>query len=222
MTKLSGPMLAPANGGVPDSAVILLHGYGSDGNDLIGLAPHWQHLLPGALFISPNAPEQISPNMSGFQWFAIDWTPENRVANRQAGVQKARPVLEEFLNDLWSQTGITPERTILGGFSQGAMMALHTGLSLPKDQQLMGVIGVSGAFLQPENFGSPELAKPPVCLVHGDMDEVVDPNLSADANRILSDEKFAVHYHVSRGVGHGISPDGLDFMTKFISEVSQK
>ncbi|MBJ6987656.1 phospholipase [Devosia sp. MC521] len=223
MTKLSGPMVAPANGQAPDSAVILLHGYGSDGNDLIGLASHWQHLLPGALFISPNAPQPVGQFSAGFQWFPIDWDPSaDRLANRQTGVVTARPVLEEFLNDLWSQTGILPERTILGGFSQGAMMALHTGLALPKSQQLMGVIGVSGAFLPPEQFGSDALAKPPVCLVHGDMDEVVDPNHSADADRILRDEKFDVYYHVSRGVGHGIAPDGLDFMTNFISAVSQK
>src|SRR5690606_40423413 len=114
MTKLSGPMLAPANGGAPDSAVVLLHGYGSDGDDLIGLAPHWQHLLPGALFVSPHAPEPTS--MAGFQWFAIDFAGD-RLASRQTGVLKARPVLTEFLEDLWSQTGIAPERTILAGFS---------------------------------------------------------------------------------------------------------
>lgn len=90
MTKLSGPMLAPANGQAPDSAVVLLHGYGSDGNDLIGLAPHWQGLLPGALFVSPNAAQALG--MGGYQWFAIDWAGD-RLASRQTGVIAARPVL---------------------------------------------------------------------------------------------------------------------------------
>jgi phospholipase/carboxylesterase len=219
MIKLSGPMLAPANGQAPDSAVVLLHGYGSDGNDLIGLAPHWQGLLPGALFVSPHAPEALG--MGGFQWFAIDWTGD-RLASRQTGVSAAQPVLVNFLNELWSQTGIAPERTILGGFSQGAMMALHVGTSLPKAQQLMGVIGFSGAFVPPEGFGGPDLAQPPICLVHGDVDEVVDPNLSADANRVLSEAGFDVAYHVSRGVGHGIAPDGLGFASDFIARIAQK
>lgn len=217
--KLSGPMLAPANGQAPDSAVVLLHGYGSDGNDLIGLAPHWQGLLPGALFLSPNAPGALG--MGGYQWFSIDWTGD-RLASRQTGVIAARPVLVDFLNDLWSQTGIGPERTILAGFSQGAMMALHVGTSLPKHQQLMGVIGFSGAFLPPDGFGGEELAHPPVCLVHGDMDEVVDPNHSAEANMALREAGFDVAYHVSRGVGHGIAPDGLGFVSDFIARVAEK
>ncbi len=219
MTKLSGPMLAPANGGAPDSAVILLHGYGSDGNDLIAMAPAFQPLLPGAIFVSPHAPTPLG--MGGYQWFPIDWTGD-RLASRQTGVTTTRPVLEEFLNDLWRQTGIAPERTILAGFSQGAMMALHVGLSLPKEQTLMGVIGMSGAFLPPDNFGAPELARPPVCLVHGDMDEVVDPNNSADANALLLDAGFDVSYHVSRGVGHGVSPDGMDAIADFIARITKK
>jgi phospholipase/carboxylesterase len=219
MTKLSGPMLAPAHGGAPDSAVVLLHGYGSDGNDLIGLAPHWQGLLPGALFVSPNAP--MGTPMGGYQWFPIDWTGD-RLASRQTGVVSARPVLEGFLDDLWAQTGIAPERTLLAGFSQGAMMALHVGTALPAGRQLMGVIGFSGAFLPPEGFGGTELAKPPICLVHGDMDEVVDPNLSAEARTALDEAGFDVSYHVSRGVGHGIAPDGLDFAGRFIARYCEK
>ena len=219
MTKLSGPMLPPASGGAPKQAVVLLHGYGSDGNDLIGLAPHWQGVLPDAVFISPNAPEPCRQLASGFQWFDVSFEGD-RLARRQEGVVQARPVLVEFLNDLWSQSGLGPENTILAGFSQGAMMALHTGLSL--DRPLMGIIAFSGAFLPPEGFGSGEFAKPPVCLVHGDMDDVVDPEHSADADVALRLAGYDVHYHVSPGVGHGISPDGLAFATAFIEQASRR
>jgi phospholipase/carboxylesterase len=217
VTKLSGPMIAPANGQAPDSAVVLLHGYGSDGNDLIGLAPHFQHLLPGAIFVSPNAP--MPTGMGGFQWFAIDWTGD-RLASRQTGVLEARPVIEGFLRDLWAQTGIRPERTVLIGFSQGAMMALHVGTGI--DETLMGIIGFSGAFLPPEGFDAADKPKAPVCIIHGDMDDVVDPNLSGEANRALSEAGYDVSYHVSRGVGHGIAPDGLDFAGQFIAAVASK
>lgn len=217
-TKLSGPMLAPANGQPPDSAVVLLHGYGSNGDDLISLAPYWQQVLPGALFVSPNAPQPLG--MGGYQWFPIDWTGD-RLASRQTGVIAARPVLVGFLTDLWSQTGVAPARIVLAGFSQGAMMALHVGTSLPAAQTLMGVIGFSGAFLPPEGFSGPGLAKPPICLIHGDMDDVVDPNETAGANSLLTNSGFAVDYHVSRGVGHGIAPDGLDFATAFIERLAK-
>ena len=213
-TKLSGPMLAPKSGAQPRHAIVLLHGYGSDGADLIGLAPHWQDMLPDALFVSPNAPETCRINAAGFQWFDIDYEGD-KLASRQSGVVQARPVLVEFLEDLWSQTGIAPERTILAGFSQGAMMALHVGLSLP--QPLMGIIAFSGAFLPPAGFAEGRFAKSPVCLVHGDMDPVVDPELSADADAALRLAGFDVSYHVSAGVGHGIAPDGLAFASAFIA-----
>ena len=219
MTKLSGPMLPPASGGAPKQAVVLLHGYGSDGNDLIGLAPHWQAILPDAVFISPNAPQQCRQLAYGFQWFDISLDGD-RLARRQEGVVEARPVLLEFLADLWRQSGIGPEDTILAGFSQGAMMALHTGLSL--DRPLMGIVAFSGAFLPPDGFGSALLAKSPVCLVHGDMDTVVDPEHSADADVALRLAGYDVSYHVSPGVGHGIAPDGLAFAGEFIARVATK
>jgi phospholipase/carboxylesterase len=219
VTKLSGPMLPPASGGTPKQAVVLLHGYGSDGNDLIGLAPHWQGTLPDAVFISPNAPQACRQFGFGFQWFDVSFDGD-RLARRQEGVVQARPILLEFLEDLWSQSGIAPEDTILAGFSQGAMMALHTGLSL--EQPLMGIIAFSGAFLPPDGFGSAPLAKTPVCLVHGDVDDVVDPEHSADADVALRLAGYDVSYHVSPGVGHGIAPDGLAFASQFIARVATK
>ena len=219
MTKLSGPMLPPKSGSTPKQVVVLLHGYGSDGADLISLAPYWQGVLPDALFVSPNAPEQCRQLASGFQWFDVSFEGD-RLASRQMGVVNARPVLADFLNDLWTQTGVAPEQTILAGFSQGAMMALHVGLSLP--QRLMGIIAFSGAFLPPEGFGGTALARQPVCLVHGDMDQVVDPELSADADVALRLAGCDVSYHVSEGVGHGIAPDGLAFATEFVARIAAK
>lgn len=86
----------------------------------------------------------------------------------------------------------------------------------------MGVIGFSGAYLPPDGLGGASLAKPPICLVHGDMDQVVDPNLSSEANAVLLTAGFEVSFHVSHGVGHGISPDGLSFASDFIAKVAAK
>jgi len=216
--KLSGPMLAPKSGGAPRQAVVILHGYGADGRDLISLGAEWQALLPDALFLAPDAPEPCAGNPYGFQWFALDYTTD-RVANRQEGLPLARPVVVKFLEDLWAQTGLKPQDTILSGFSQGAMMALHAGLSLP--EPLMGIIAFSGAFIPPQGFG-PGSARPPVCLVHGDMDNVVDPDFSRQAAEVLEAAGVPVAYHVSQGVGHGISPDGLAFANAFIEEVSAR
>lgn len=215
MTTLSGPMLPPRSGKVPKQLVVLLHGYGSDGSDLISLATHWQDLLPDALFVSPNAPETSRENPLGFQWFALDI---DRATSRLENLPGAAPVLLDFLKALWTETGLSARNTILVGFSQGAMMALHTGLLL--DEALLGIIAFSGAFVEPQGFGSEGGARPPVCLVHGAVDAVVDPALSEQAAAVLRARGFEVSYHVSPQTGHGISPDGLGFASAFIAGIS--
>ena len=213
--KLSGPMVPPRNGGAPKQAVVLLHGYGSDGQDLIGLASYWRDLLPDALFVSPNAPDRCRDNPSGYQWFPVDFGQPNY---RFEGASRARAVIVGFLEDMWSQTGLEPKDTILGGFSQGAMMALHVGVSL--DKALIGIIAFSGAFIPPEGFAEGHGPRPPICLVHGDRDGVVDPKLSAEAADVLRAKGFEVSYHVEIGAGHTIAPDGLDFAGAFLARVS--
>lgn len=204
-------MLPPASGGVPRQLVVLLHGYGADGTDLIDLGRYWNRALPEALFVSPNAPEPCAENPFGFQWFALDL---DRTISRVAGVPRTRGVLAGFLADLWAQTGLSARDTFLVGFSQGAMMALHVGLSLAEAP--LGIVSFSGALIPPEGFAEGLLPKPPVCLVHGDMDQVVDPALSREAALVLESAGYAVGYHVSPGTAHGIAPDGLEFATGFM------
>lgn len=206
-------MMPPASGGEPKQAVVLLHGYGSDGADLIGLGQMWGPGFPDALFVSPNAPEACDMNPGGYQWFALDL---DRAAHdrRMAGAVAVRPVILQFLEDLWGQTGLGPEQTVLAGFSQGAMMALHTGLSL--DRKLAGILAFSGALLPPAGFPQAEAVRPPVALVHGEFDQVVDTGLSREAEVALRGAGYDVSLHVSPGIGHSISTDGLQFASAFL------
>ena len=212
-TPLSGPMMPPRSGGAPRQAVVRLHGYGSDGADLIGLGQVWGPAFPDALFVSPNAPEACAVNPGGYQWFALDL---DRAAHdrRLAGAVAAQPVIVRFLDDLWTQTGLTPAQTVLAGFSQGAMMALHTGLSL--DRRLAGILAFSGALLPPGGFPQAAELRPPVALVHGEFDEVVETDLSRDAETRLKAAGYEAALHVSPGIGHSISTDGLDFASTFL------
>jgi phospholipase/carboxylesterase len=204
-------MLPPATGGMPRHLVVLLHGYGSDGNDLIDLGRYWSQALPEALFVSPNAPQPCAENPFGYQWFPLDL---DRTISRVAGVPQTRQALAGFLIELWAQTGLSARDTFLVGFSQGAMMALHVGLSL--DQPLLGIVSFSGALIPPEGFDEGLPAHPPVCLVHGDLDQVVDPELSREAAEALQSAGYEVSYCVSPGTAHGIAPDGLEFATGFM------
>jgi phospholipase/carboxylesterase len=209
MAKLSGPMLAPHSGGPARQVIVLLHGYGADGSDLIGLGHHWGPVFPDALFVAPNAPNPCSGNPFGFEWFPLS---VDRIAGRIEGAKTAAPVIVEFLDDLWAQGGVTPASTFLVGFSQGAMMSLHVGTALSR--RLGGIVSFSGAFVPADGF--PAADKPPVALIHGDLDQVVDPQLSRQAADDLLAAGYDVTLHISQGVAHGIAPDGLDFATAFL------
>jgi len=209
--KLSGPMLPPKSGAAPRQLMLLLHGYGADGADIIGLGQEWRELWPDMLFVAPNAPDRCDVNSAGYQWFPLSPDP---ISGRIAGAAQARPVLINFLIDLWAQTKLGPRDTVICGFSQGAMMALHIGTSL--DGALIGIVAFSGALIPPEGFGNGRFAKPPVALVHGELDGVVNPELSRESAQVLADAGFEVRLHISPGIGHGIAPDGLAFATQFL------
>lgn len=211
---LYGPMAEPADGGRPRRLVVLLHGYGSDGADLIALAPYWQDLMPDALFLAPNAPERCALNPMGHQWFAIDL--EDWSANT-AGIKAAAPALEEYLKALWAETGLGPGETVLCGFSQGAMMALHVGLRL--DEAVQAIVAFSGALVVSDDLPGALGAEPPVCLVHGEADEVVAVAQSIGAERVLRDLGLDVELMVCRGQGHTIPPEGFEFASRFLARV---
>jgi phospholipase/carboxylesterase len=209
--KLSGPMLPPKSGQPAKQLMVLLHGYGADGSDLIGLAGEWRDDYPDMLFVSPNAPRQCGRNPGGFEWFALSDRPVEDF--RRAGADLARPVIVNFLIDLWAQTGLSAKDTILCGFSQGAMMVLHVGLSL--DQPVCGIVAFSGALIPPTEPWS----TPPVALIHGDIDSVVPVQLSFDAEKTLKIAGVDARLFVEEGTAHGIAPDGLGFATGFLHSV---
>ncbi len=212
--KLSGPMLPPASG-TSKSLVVLLHGYGSDGRDLIALGQFWRDTFPDTLFVAPNAPEVCGQMPTGYQWFPIDLDRERDFA-RMKGAENASPVLENFLTDLWAQTGLGPKDTILGGFSQGAMMSLYTGLRLT--EQLKGIIAFSGLIISPDKLRDEIASRPPVLLVHGDMDDVVPVLGSEAALPTLIDLGIDAELLISARTGHSIAQDGLEAATAFLKK----
>jgi phospholipase/carboxylesterase len=203
-------MLPPASGGAPKQIVVILHGYGADGEDLIALGQVWRQALPDALFAAPNAPDPCDGNPFGYQWFPLDL---DRPTSRLAGAPKARPLIEDFLRQLWERTGLGPAQTVLAGFSQGAMMALHVGVGIVPP--LAGIVAFSGALIPPERYAS----KLPILLLHGDLDTVVDPNLSREALSVLKAEGYEAELLVFPEVGHSISPEGLEAATAFLVRV---
>jgi phospholipase/carboxylesterase len=204
--------MLPPESGQAKQAMVLLHGYGANGQDLLGLGFEWRDTFPDMAFLAPDAPRPCGRNPAGFEWFPL---LEDRIAGRIEGAEEAAPAIRELLSDLWSQSGLTPADTVLCGFSQGAMMALHVGLAMP--EPLGAVVGFSGALIPPAGLTEERFPKPPVALIHGEFDAVVDPQMSAEAFAELTRLGYDVQLHVSAGIGHGISPDGIGFATEFLS-----
>ena len=214
VAPLSGPEMFPASGGKARSMVILLHGYGSNGEDLIGLAPFWRGALPDTVFLSPNAPQPCPGAPDGYQWWPLtDISP----AARAAGVRRAAPVVDAFIDAQLARFGLSEDRLALVGFSQGTMTALHVG---PRRARcLAGVIGFSGALSDPGAPAEELVTRPPILLIHGDADPMVPVAALAQARDTLTPLGFEVETHVSRGLGHSIDEAGLRLGATFLSRV---
>lgn len=208
---LTGPLAQPQSG-TPQSLLVLLHGYGSDGEDLISLAPLFADLLPEPLAFAPNAPERCPLNPMGYQWFELDMVPD---FTRIEGLVPAAETVRQMLAQLWAETGLGPDRTILGGFSQGAMLTLYAGLTL--DTPLAGLVAFSGGLPFDQTFWPEITAEPPILLVHGDHDPVVPANLSLETYNVLVERGHDISRHVSPNCPHAIAPDGIEAARAFIS-----
>jgi phospholipase/carboxylesterase len=204
---LSGPTKPPARGPATH-LIVLVHGYGADGQDLIGLAQHWQGLLPTVAFAAPNAPMPISGG-PGYQWFPISRMDPHEI---RKGVETAAPMLDEYLDAELARLGLPPERLALAGFSQGTMLSLHLGLR--RKIKPVAIVGFSGLLAGPPPADG---VIPPILLTHGDSDQVIPPQAMFVAATQLGLAGAAVQWHLAPGMGHGIDPEGLAIAGQFLS-----
>lgn len=211
MTILDGPSVAPFSNGPAKQLVVLCHGYGSNGDDLIGLAPHWQRALPDAAFIAPHAPDPVPLAPGGYQWFPIS-NADRAAVDR--GVVASASVLDTFLNEALVKYDVEPENLALVGFSQGTMMILHVGLR--RKVAPACILGYSGVLAVPERLAEDVKIKPPVMLIHGNQDPMIPEEALHSAVRYLGDSGIDVRWHVSQGIPHSIGADGLALGGQFL------
>lgn len=213
MSELKSARKGPAKA---DAVVVFLHGYGADGADLLGLADPLAPHLPGTAFHAPDAPERSINNPFGYQWFPIPWLDGSTEAQAKESMGRSVGLLNAFLDKVLADEGLTADRMVVVGFSQGTMMALHV---LPRrDQAVAGIVGFSGRLLAPELLGAEVRVKPPVLLLHGDQDPMVPFQDMALAGKALEKAGFTVYGHVMKGTPHGISPDGLSVALSFLKD----
>jgi phospholipase/carboxylesterase len=209
--QLTGPRLPPAAGAKADRLIVFCHGFGADGNDLIGLGTQWQRAMPTAAFASPHAPQRCEMSPMGYQWFPITRMDP---AEMMRGVESAAPSLNAYLDAELARLGLDGSRLALVGVSQGTMMALQVGLR--RAMAPAAVVGYSGALAGGERLPAEIRSRPPVLLVHGDADDRIPVQALSLAANALAAAGVPVRWHISRGIGHGIGPDGLELGGKFL------
>jgi phospholipase/carboxylesterase len=203
MAELDGPRWGPASKAAPAQLVVLCHGLGADGHDLIDLAPTWGHALPDAAFVSVDAPFAHDSGFGRQWWSVADRSPPVV----EAGVRRAAAFLNSFIDAELQRLGLPADGYALMGFSQGAMTALFTGLrraSAPR-----AILAFSGALIAPESLATELANHAPVLLVHGEADDVVPAQRSRDAEAALRAANVPVEAVYVPRLGHGIDDTGL-------------
>lgn len=212
--SLSGPRLGPTTGVKARHLLVLLHGVGADGNDLIALAPYYRATLPGAMVVAPNAPEPFDMAPFGYQWFSIR---DLEASPRADGVRRSAPILNAFIDTELAALGLGDDKLILCGFSQGAMMALHVGLR--RKGRIAALISHSGMLIGPEHLAAEMRSRPPVLLTHGTEDDMVPPASLAAAQAALEAAGVPVRSLMVPGLGHGIDEPTVQAALRFLGDV---
>jgi phospholipase/carboxylesterase len=213
LALLDGPRLPPAAGGEPRQLVVFLHGYGADGNDLIGLGREWAPVLPHAAFVSPHAPEPCAMAPTGRQWFNLSFRDAGELSS---GVSQSAPALDAFVDAELKRHRLGSRALALVGFSQGTMMALSVGLA--RRPAPAAIVGYSGALANVEMLPIDPAAAPAILLVHGDADTMIPVDAMFMAREALAQAGLAVEWHVAEGIGHGIDPYGLKLGGAFLRQ----
>jgi phospholipase/carboxylesterase len=213
MAELDGPRWGPRSDGRPAQLVVLCHGVGADGNDLIELAPLWAPALPEAAFVAPHAPHPYDAAPFGRQWFSIaDLAP----AALEAGLRASLPAFDRFIDTELRRLGLPRDAYALMGFSQGAMMALFSGLR--RNPPPRAILAFSGALLASDRLATEMRGRPPVLVVHGEADEVVPASLGRSAERALAAAGVPVEALYCAGLAHALGDAGLSAGALFLQK----
>lgn len=204
----------------PKYLVILLHGYGANGENLLTISNELKSELPDAHYIAPNG---VEPWEGGFpdsyQWFSLSNGFERRALEDMAdNIKNANNILTHFIDAQLARFNLTDEKLIIIGFSQGAMIAKYQGFTRPRKPA--GVIAFSGRLILPETLGEKTLSKPKICLIHGEDDSVVSFDNFLETKKTLESEEISHESHGIPGLDHSIDINGIRIAQNFIKKIT--
>ncbi len=211
--SLSAIVLEPLSKIKPKNAVILCHGYGGDGKDISILAGYWRTYLPDTIFICPDAPEKCEASPSGFQWFDLtDQDPEQILSKSLVAENK----LNKLIDEVKESYNLLANQIIIGGFSQGSMISLQTGIK--RKDKINSILGYSGKIIDLEHLSKNIVSRPNIFLLHGDIDQVVPVDGLLEAKNFFNKNNYEIETKIFKDCEHRIPMEGSSLGLQFIKK----
>ena len=209
--SLNTIVLEPLSKNKPKNAVILCHGYGGDGKDISILASYWRAHLPDTIFICPDAPEKCAASPTGFQWFDLmDQNPEQVLSKSLVAENK----LNKLIDEVKEQNHLNADQIILGGFSQGCMIVLQTGIK--RKDKINSIIGYSGRIIDTNHLSKNINSRPNITLMHGDKDQIVTVDSFLEAKDFFGKNNYEIETKIFKNCEHRIPTEGSSLGLQFI------
>ena len=208
---LDSIIIKPENNTEIKNAIILLHGYGGDGKDISMLSLNWKRHLPNTIFICPNGHESCSINPSGYQWFDLTKDDSKYILEQSI---KAEKKLNQFINEVKNEFNLENNKICLSGFSQGCMMSINLGLTAKKEYSC--IVGFSGKIIDEENLKSRIKASTNTLLIHGDLDQVVQPSFMLEAKDFFIRNNVNIETHLIKNCDHHIPIEASSIALNYI------
>jgi phospholipase/carboxylesterase len=208
---LDSTIIKPENNAEIKNAIILLHGYGGDGKDISMLSLNWKRHLPNTIFICPNGHERCSINPSGYQWFDLTQDDPDYIIDQSVIAENK---LNKFINEIKDEYSLENDKICLSGFSQGCMMAINLGLTT--NSEFNCVVGFSGKIINEKNLKSRINVSTNTLLIHGDLDQVVEPYFMLEAKDFFIRNNIKIETHLIKNCDHNIPIEASSIALNYI------
>lgn len=204
----------PARSGRTHSLVVLLHGFGSNGAAMLGLAKALSAALPDTAFVAPDAPDAAPGRPGGRMWFTIPELGGSSATEADLRLQASARQLDAFIDDQLAAHSLPASALALLGFSQGAGMAYE--VAPRRRDQLAGVVAIAGRMKRKDTLAVEVRAKPPFLIMSGEDDRLLTADEIAQTATVLSDAGIPATRILMSGTGHGISDEGITAAYTFL------
>lgn len=223
--QLNGLTRPPGGVGPARVLVVMCHGASASGRQMLRFAAAWRDVAPDAAFVAPHAPFACRSRRSrllraaglasfaGRQWFSL---VDRSAEAEYAGVATAARLLDRYIDAELDLHGLTPDAVVLMGFSQGAIVALSTGLRRAVAPR--AILSFSGGVPKLARFAQDVRNSAPVLLVHGEADKVLPADRSYEAARLLQGQDVPVELVLLPLVGHIVNQAGIVAGARFLRQ----